>query len=56
MAKRFAERHALAVGQITVPIKWENAGTAIRLTTQRGDYLVAPVDQQRTTPRNRIEP
>jgi hypothetical protein len=47
MAKRFAEQHARAIAPTEMPLKWDDAGDWTVLTTQRGDYLVTPVDQQR---------
>ena len=47
LAQQFAERHARAVVPPGIPLEWEDAGSSIVLTTPRGDYLVAPVDQQR---------
>jgi hypothetical protein len=47
MARQFAEQHARTITPTDMPLKWEDAGDSIVLTTQRGDYLIAPVNQQR---------
>ena len=44
-AIQFAERHASVVAPSGTPIKWEDAGEATVLTTLRGDYVVAPVNE-----------
>lgn len=42
-ARQFAERHARDVTRNSMPLKWEDAGEAVVLTTQLGEYVVAPV-------------
>ncbi len=51
LAKQFAERHAHAVAPNGTPVKWEDTGDLTVLTTQLGDYLIAPVDHYPTGPR-----
>jgi hypothetical protein len=47
-AMQFAERHARAAAPSGMPLKWEDAGHSSVLSTQLGDYLIAPVlDEQR---------
>jgi len=47
-AMQFAERHARAAAPGGMPLKWEDAGHSSVLSTQLGDYLIAPVhDEQR---------
>ena len=41
-AQQFAERHARAVTSGGLPLKWEDAGVALVLTTVLGVYRVAP--------------
>ena len=43
-AIQFAERHASVVAPSGMLITWEDAGEVTVLTTPRGDYVVAPVD------------
>jgi hypothetical protein len=52
LAKQFAEQHARAVASTGMPLKWEDAGSSIVLTTPRGDYLVAPVGPATTCTTN----
>jgi len=41
-AQQFAERHARAVAPGGLPLKWEDTGASLVLTTALGVYLVAP--------------
>lgn len=42
-ARQFAERHARAVAPAGMPLKWQDTDRSTVLTTQLGEYLVAPV-------------
>jgi hypothetical protein len=44
-ARQFAERHAQAVAPSGMPLNWEDTNETTVLTTQLGDYLVAPVGE-----------
>ena len=48
-ATQFAERHARAFTPSNRPLKWEVVKDSIVLTTQVGDYLVAPMIRDETS-------
>jgi hypothetical protein len=47
-ATRFAEQHVRVIAPSGIPMKWEDTASDCRsvLTTQLGNYLVAPDDEQ----------
>ena len=42
-ARQFAERHARSMMPNGMPLKWEDANESTLLTTQLGDYAIAPI-------------